>query len=205
MFVELKDFLENGITKFIEGKDNLHVLFATYNSVDRYENGPISTGKSGLTIQVQNGNLCYSRTTIGMAFASLAIPKLTQDHQIVRQLASDMNQEAQTAQAELYSHLEAGVPGNNTPLLAIIYGGLSAFDDAVTMAQNIKRDNPNTSVILTTCDCMLNEKESKLQPLLANQEIQEVVVTPFCGGRNMMREILETIMAKWSTPSTTST
>lgn len=186
MFTNTDDFLGR-LGALIVGADRLHVLFVTYNNVAGYESGPVDTGKDGLTIQVQNGDLEYSPMTnlvylIGTALAEIG--------------SQAMDAEAQAAQATLESQLIVE-PQDNARLLAVIYAGLSAFDEAVSFARAVRRDHPTAKIVIVTCDCNLRHKQQVLEPILASGEIESVVATFECGGRATMRRILNQVMSDW--------
>ncbi|MGB7957765.1 MAG: hypothetical protein WCF77_02895 [Minisyncoccia bacterium] len=107
-----------------------------------------------------------------------------------------MDEEARTAQSELEAKLKIESQANAS-LLAVVYAGLSAFDEALEFARKVKQDRPDAKVVIVTCDCDLRRKASILEPMLQSEELEAVVVTHWCGGRSTMRDILEKIVEVW--------
>lgn len=187
LFVGLDEFLSTHLRRFVEGKKELKVLFATYNNVAHYDSGEVRTGKKGLTIEVRNGNLDYSPES-SMIFS----PILSQAFTGMR----IMQNEAGEAQSTVESSVNID-PKDAADLVAVIYVGLAAFDQAVSMARRIKQENPAARIILTTCDCDTEGKAERLSPLLENKEIDAAVVDSDCGGRGMMEKILKKFIECW--------
>jgi hypothetical protein len=175
MFTDTSDFLSTGVNALVAGHEKLHVLFATYNAVAGYKSGTVETGKDGLTIQVQNGNLSYSPLT------DLVYCVGTPLHKVGANMEMSLKIEQPDA----------------TAFLAVVYAGLSAFNEAVALARKIKDDRPDAKIVITTCDCMLDDKSRTLSPLLQRKEIDAAVVTTICGGHDTMRDILEKVIEVW--------
>ena len=187
MFTNVDDFLSHGVPQILAGVEKLHVLMASYNSVGDHESGPVNTGRDGLSITVQNGNLEYSDMT-NLIFSSNPI-----------QMALGswvMHREGEMAQVKVESALQVEVP-DQVPFVAFVYAGVSAFEKAVQMAKEVKRKHPTSKVIVTTCNCDLGMKARTLQPMLDSKEIEAVVVTPWCGGHEMMDQILRRLVEVW--------
>ena len=92
-----------------------------------------------------------------------------------------MDEEARSAQAEMESSLKIKTTEDSS-FLAVVYAGLSAFNEAVEFARKIKNDNPAAKVVIVTCDCDLNHKARGLVPMLQDKELDAVVITSGCGG-----------------------
>ena len=188
MFTHEPDFVSGGIKPLIDGVRKLHVLFATYNTVAGYRSGPVQTGRDGLTIQVQNGNLVYSPLTDLIWLGP---------HDPLGKLGAQiMDAEGRAAQKMVESSLQIET-GESAEFIAVIYAGLSAFDEALAMGRKIKAERPKSKVVIVTCDCAIERKAQTLNPLLQNKEIEAVVVTNTCGGRQTMRSILDGVMSQW--------
>lgn len=187
MFTNTDDFLAVGLPTILAGVKKLNVLFATYNNVAGYESGPVETGKEGLAIQISDGDLEYSPVADLVFSGDLMLAKIG---------ARAMDEEARAAQAELESALKINA-AEDTSFLAVIYAGLSAFDEAVEFARKIKEDNPAAKVVVVTCDCDLNRKARVLFPMLQAKELDAVVATSECGGRATMCDILEKVVNDW--------
>jgi hypothetical protein len=190
MFTNEFDFVATGINALTANTKELHVLFSTYNCVAGYGDGPVNTGKEGLTIEVRNGDLEYSPVAdlvyaLGTPLAAIG--------------AAAMEEDARDAEATLEAAIaiEAIESKDNGTLIVVVYAGLSAFDEAVAFARRIKQSQPGAKVVVVTCNCDLRYKEPVLEPMLQDKELEAVVVTPECGGRGTMRDILEGFVAAW--------
>jgi len=187
MFTNETAYVATGINDLIANTNRVHVLFATYNNVADYGSGPVDTKKEGLTIQVQNGDLEYSPITdlvflFGTPFVEIG--------------GAAMDKEARDAQSALEASL-AIEHGEDASLIAIVYAGLSAFDEALDFGRRVKKDQPTAKVIIVTCNCHMDHKGPALEPLLQNKELEAVIVTDECGGRRTMRGLLEGFVTAW--------
>ena len=81
--------------------------------------------------------------------------------------------------------------------LAVVYAGLSAFQESLDYARKIRKSNPQCKVVVLTCDCDPRMKELVLAKALENGEIDEAIMTSECGGYYGMREILDGFVAAW--------
>ena len=187
MFTNKADFIATGINALIANTESLYVLFATYNNVAGYKSGSVDTGREDLMIQVQSGDLVYSPAANLVYAVGTPLGKVG---------AEVMHEDACEAQ----STLEAAIaiePGENVTSVAVIYAGISAFEEVVDFIRRIKQDLPDTKVVLLTCNCDLQHKGYVLEPMLQNKELEAVVVTHECGGRMAMRDILDGFIAAW--------
>lgn len=196
--------IPNRVPDLLVGAERLHVLFATYRTVDGISPGTVEP-KPGLLIDVRSGIDDYSP----VASSLLLSPLLAREDEleVAGLLAATgaylMDQEGQDAQAAVDRGLsELAVPEGHQ-FLAVCYAGLAAFQQALQSATKMKSRAPGSKVILVTCDCNLAKKRVDLQPHLDEGEIDLLVVTPYCGGEQTMRYILDTIVNSW--PGATAT
>ncbi len=82
-------------------------------------------------------------------------------------------------------------------LLAVVYAGISAFNQAIDTVEHIHRKAPHADIIVVTCDCDVPEKKRSLGPLIVRGIIKEVVVTPICGGQEDMGLIVSSLIEAW--------
>jgi hypothetical protein len=190
MVMEVKRFLLFELLGMLAGQQRLHVLFATYNGVIDYDTGDVPTGKKGLTIWVQCGDLAYSWDNLMVACSADPLFAMRGE----KLLKGQAEKAVAIVEKGLNLKPEAGVP-----VLAFIYSGLNGFDKAVALAGKIKLDNPDARVVVTTCDCDISTKTSVLDGMQARGEIDAAVYTTMCGGREMMREILDRVIKVWPT------
>jgi len=181
-------FVRDDVPQLIAGHSRLHIIFATYNTVGGYTNGPVKTGKDGLTVEVRGGELEYSKDSNRIFHIGNPVDQMLG--------LCVMQDDARKAHSKVEPAVIAG-EDCEVPSAIFIYGGLSAFSEAVDTAVKAKNASPSSKVFITTCDCNLMEKESRLGQFLKNKTIECVVTTGECGGRAMMRQILEGIVEAW--------
>jgi hypothetical protein len=191
MFMDLADFVSTNIPALIAGMEKLSVLFVTYNEVNGYESGLVDTKKDRLTIQVQSGNLHYSPLTTSLVWA-IGTP-------LAEIGSAAMDDEAREAQEAVEASIKIEVQ-EDTAFVAVVYAGLSAFDEALLFGRKIRQDNPAAKVVIVTCDCDPGRKRRVLVPMLETGELAAVIETYECGGREAMRKILLGFIEAW--PST---
>lgn len=203
-FFKIQDFLETGLRDMITNMTNLHALFLTYNCVSGYENGDVDTEKRGLKIVIQNGGLQYSSTAkMAVMIGAFGGPVNETTLEIGKHGVQKMVRESQTAQSAIEEKtgdliVEAKMNGDATDVLAVVYAGLNAFDEALQYSQRLRKDIPHAKVVVLTCDCDYNHKFLKLQPLVDRDELTGVIWTDVCGGRDDMKNILEVLIALWN-------
>lgn len=193
-FLTVSAFIENVIPCLIAGKNRLSAVFASYNRIGSRKDGLVETNKESLCILVQNGFLEYSP----LAIVALLIPEND-----VRQAGCNlMTEEGRRSQQVLQEKLAATMPAADevgADMLAVVYAGLSAFDEALVYARGIRGQYPQATIVILTCDCDLRRKEQVLGPLVESGEINHIVVTGFCGGEKDSEEILDGLVSAWPT------
>ena len=194
-FLGTSDFVEGKLSELIAGRTSLNVLFATYNNVSGFSDGEVAHEKPGLKVVVQNGNLRYS------SFAAVGglVGFVKRDEALCDAAEEAGNEEAREAQRMLERKLEQAP--DMSQAIAVVYAGLSAFDEALELARTIKRGNANAIIVVVTCDCDSSRKQRVLEPLLASEEIASVVMTSNCGGRATMGKICQAVIDRWKPAS----
>lgn len=198
MFRSPEAFLRERLPEILGGRTKLGALFATYNSILDYPNGVVTTGKPGLTVLVQSGHLEYSQAS----YAALFFGERHLGHpfgDFVGMMGVQMqHQEAVAAQASVVQQL-GGVRTalGDAPVFAVIYAGLSAFDESVAFARALRQDIPHAHVVVVTCDCDASRKEVALTRALDSGDIEDAVFTNGCGGYGTMREVLDALITAW--------
>lgn len=196
MFYTVQDFLANVLPGILKNTLQLSATFTTYNRVSDYETGVVPTGKLGLTIQVQNGEYLPTWESI---FTSLAAEEAGD----FKRAATIMDAEKKIAggmQGEVERKFEvlAGEAMRAAPhALCVIYGGLNALDRSVAFTKELRKKLPQATLVFLTCDCDYRAKQRIFEPLLASGEITAVVLSPNCGGRGEMRQLLEGLIRQW--------
>lgn len=201
-YISVEDFLRQELPKLIAEKRTLNALFATYGQVESYQSGPVNTGRIGLNIVVQAGNYVTTDSILKASSASLSLA-LAGDLEGSHAISEASRQPAISAQANLTSEVAGALEKEECQdFLAIVYAGLSAFEQALEFAQKIKK-NAAANVAVLTCNCNLFRKSVALVPLLLSKELSHVIVTPACGGVRQMKEILEGLINAWPLKQTT--
>lgn len=197
-FKTVETFISDELPRLVQGKQQMTAFFATYNVVNRYENGLVKHGKGGLTIRVQNGDVIYSDAAFGMLVAGAFHPSDPSMRRVSDIGNRILNTQAATTQAKVEQALADQLAIVNAEnILAVVYAGLSAFDKAVAFASSLRAQHPHATVVVLTCDCQLESKRFELEPLIKQGVINYALTTPECGGREPMRKLLEALIAAW--------
>ncbi len=164
----MEEVLQFLVLTLVKGRERLRILFSTYNEVDDYDDGLVETGHPGLEILVATGGV----------------------------KPSFLDAEAWRVRArngQSLANKKLATQGEY-PDIAVIYAGLSAFSSAIETVRALHGQSPQTIIVVLTCDCDLPAKEWELERV---EGIGAVIVTPRCGGRGDMRDILEAFVAQW--------
>lgn len=198
MYQRTDDFIANTLPAIIAGKKALTALFVTYKTVGRHPSGEVLSDKPGLKMVVKSGNHdTYSMQTI----TSLTLG-LFPGNKVSRAMGDSLfKAEGHAAMSKLRASLNDLEPETSGQVLVILYAGLSAFDEAVDYAKELRTRFSNLTIVVVTCDCDVNGKMKKLQPLLNNHSIDHVAVTHRCGGQMEMGEILDSLAEQWPAAS----
>lgn len=86
---------------------------------------------------------------------------------------------------------------NNSDQLIVVYAGISGFQEFFDYACVLKRDFPQATVVVLTCDCHIARKEKILDDSIVAREIDYAVYTENCGGRRSMSDILKMLIFLW--------
>lgn len=182
-FLSVGGFISFRVPSIISGK-SLNAIFASYNRVGNYYSGRQDTGKNGLNVFVQNG---YAITALlaseleGMSIERAMADAARTGQQIVD---SELN--------EIPSNIESG-----TNTLLIIYGGLNAFGLCLSSIHAFRRKNPQATIVILTCDCDIDSKTPILHRIQTMGDVNDVIVTPYCGGQDQMGQILDALISGW--------
>lgn len=194
------------VPELLAGANRLHALFATYRTVRGINPGTVEP-KPGLRIDVYSGIQNYTSAVNVLFLGPFLVSKVVDPQEagdLLLAVSKQMDTEGQTAQAAVERNLSTLAITEGYKFIADCYAGLTAFEQALQSATKMKSRAPGSKVILVTCDCNLGVKRSTLEPRLAASEIDFLVVTPYCGGEDTMRDILEAIVNAWpQVPSAT--
>ncbi len=196
-FLKVAEFIGSTIPALIAGKSNLTATFATYNEVDGYRDGFVDTKKTGLVINVQNGNRSMLGTAGNLWFM------MSENRKDVNYGINAEEEASREAQLVAKDKIAKVLPalGDKEGILVVIYAGLHAFNESIESARALRKELAEAIIVVLTCDCEIRSKERVLAPLVGIGEINHVVVTPWCGGRSSMKEILDGLIASWPAPA----
>jgi len=189
-FLTVEDWITQRLPAFLDGNP-LNAIFVSYNSVGDFKPGQQETRKSGLKVIVQNGYVDPSPFALGLL--------LSGDFSLMRLGAQTMDDAANAAQQAAEKGLDAILPTvvEQSNVLLVIYAGLSAFRASVDYARSFRQKISAAKITVLTCDCNLRMKSDTLLPLQQSGEINDVVVTPDCGGRYQMAKMLQALIDSW--------
>jgi hypothetical protein len=193
------------IPAMIAGLPSLDAVFVTYKTVTGRAAGVVPTDDPSLRISIASGDHPYSLDVLRLCAMGLAIEGSGIGHAFPELRAVGGagielgNREADAAQAIAERRLATATPiPSDAPTIIVVYAGVSAFERAVTFTSRLRGALPRANVVVVTCDCEMRSKERTLQPMLDAGELRAVVTTPQCGGRDVLREILDAIVGGWS-------
>lgn len=176
----------------IQAEEKVRAIFATYNSVGRYENGELETGVENLSIVVQSGNLIYSPLTYVALGGALVSSTLLRGG--VRTAQSLMEFEAAEAQQPVIEAVSKIDVSDDTKLVVFIYTGLSGFSGSAELAEKVRENHPNAIIVLTMCDCGVRTHSAGLIDLVENGTANYLVYDNECGGYRLMNDLLKYLL-----------
>lgn len=193
--ISIQDFTKSVLPKLIDGREILRVFFSTYNNVTDYPGGMVETEDPKLEIMVAAGgaqppSLGQIFHEMDMVLAAVAAGNFATAEKILDTATLDTRQ----GQSEVAIQLATQAAKYGYPDVAVIYAGLSAFASTIEMARRLHRESPETFIAVLTCDCDLEAKKSVLGAI---EGIGATIVTPYCGGRSDMRDILNAFKERW--------
>lgn len=189
VFQSVEQFVEQEIPNLLNGKKKLTAVFATYNDVYGYSNGSVDTSCDDLNVTVVQGQ--PNGPSIN-AFMRVYSAIAGGDYNASEAHAE--NEDAQSTVEERFGSVSRQI---NDDLLVVMYAGLTAFKKTVDFA--CKLHGPHTTVVILTCDCDSRRKGHALMPFLKSGVLHSVIETYQCGGASPMGEILDGLVAAWST------
>jgi hypothetical protein len=187
-FTDLETFVREELPRINADRPKLRAIFATYNSVAGYDSGPVWAA-GGLTVQVANGGL---PPPVGLMFAMIADPS----GGAAAEFRKDYARQGAASQGAVESQIaELGDLGDGDDILAVVYAGVTAFQQSVEFVLELRRRAPQAVIVLVTCSCGSDRKQRWLQPIMESGIIDSVIETPECGGERTMGALLDTLIA----------
>ncbi|MDP1689999.1 MAG: hypothetical protein Q8L52_02235 [bacterium] len=193
--VDVEEFNDSVIPGLIGGKSNLRILFSTYNEVHGYDDGKVETEDPNLEIVVTTGGVKpESFSSIFRSMTQVIAAVAVHDFAAADRELDLAESDARRGQDEVKMKLAEHAESHGYPDIAVVYAGLSAFASAVDTVKELHKRSPGTFIAVLTCDCDLAAKKWELGTV---DGIGATIVTPHCGGRGEMRDILEAFVAQW--------
>ncbi len=188
-------FISDILPNVIRNKKTLRAIFVSYNGIGSYEDGLLATpGKQGLQITLSHGRH-DDRPPFDLLFGATAMARADME-----MMATYLERE-ETIGAQAQAQVENKIARNidtDTNILLVSYMGLSAFDACLKFLQQFRQDVPRAFIVGVTCDC---DKQRKLDTLASRKNEQNVldslIITPHCGGRWEMEQLLEALIEQW--------
>lgn len=193
--IPVEKFISNQLAELIIGKSFLTALFATYKEVYGYKSGLVKTEKTGLKVIVRNGHMAFDSSAVAGLWIGASFSFRDPEARAigVAAVASERSR-AKAAQQRVENQLGLEKDGN---VLAVVYAGLSAFEEAVDFATHLKQGSSQVTAVVLTCDCNLSRKERQLLSLMEAGQIDHGIFTRECGGFGTMKNILEKLVSIW--------
>ena len=190
-----EEFVGSVIPKLIDGKNGLRAFFSTYNEVTGHNSGPVETGDPNLEIAVSAGgaqpaSLCEIFDSTERALRAAAVG----DFAAANRELDSATRDARQGQVAVAAAMADQTARQSYPDVAVVYAGYSAFRQAIATVTDLHKQSPETFIAVLTCDCDLGAKRWELGTI---DGLGAVVVTPRCGGRRDMRDLLEAFVAMW--------
>lgn len=183
-FTDPDTFVREELPRISANKPALRAIFATYNSVAGYDSGSIWFNE--LRVQIATGDL---PPPAGLLFAAMAGDAAIADYRKEYDRQGAAAQDAVEAQIA-----ELGDLSQETDVLAVVYAGVTAFQQSVAFVLDLRRQAPQAVIVLVTCGCGSDRKRQWLQPIIDSGIIDSVIETPECGGERTMGAILDALI-----------
>jgi hypothetical protein len=193
-------FLKEHLTKLLLGLTQLHVFAITYKDVSGFASGEIETGQPDLSLTVQTGNLVYSARSAQVSMMLLSNPELRNSslgQALDNEVYDYMVSAASAVQSTVESSMSTVAVSDEVPIVAFIYVGASAFDQAVDYAVRFKATHPKAKVVTLNCDCNYPVRLEKLDSLVSSGAIDYALMNGECGGRTTMAKLIKSTTAMW--------
>lgn len=202
IYEDLVMFFAHGLPSLLAGLTRVHALFVTYNSVDGYAPGKVAVPKEGLTVEIHCGNLEYvsaSMMMVKMADSAMVDYSMKKRDDLKRAGTDAMFAQAAGAQQAVERAVQKSITtaGQDMTILAVVYVGIGAYHEAVAYIERLHDDFPGCKVLVVSCNCRLDLKRPKFEELLAAGRIDQVMITPECGGEKTMAQVLEALINLW--------
>lgn len=199
-FLSVDELTKTIIPQIVSNSQTLDALFLTYNGVSGFDNGTVE--QNGLSITIHSENPFPSLPDPeeeSIVLAAMAFPQNTNLREAAYRILDEDRKDKQRLQRSLEnqtSFLSEFRTKKN--LFVLVYAGLSAFQEALGFAKQIKQYITGALVAILTCDCDLDRKTPHLlMALHEDNGINYVIVSWECGGYNPMGRIAKRLIDSW--------
>lgn len=181
----------------------LHVLMLTQNTkrVAGYPDGPVQTGKPGLTARVRQSPHFLNASDRGNLFGLMAAVSRAkyggseQADQLGTHLQSLLHE--QDGHNAFRDDGELVQPPAGSRLMVILWGGNSPFQASLVLARQFRAAYPDAIVICAFCSCGANDKCQAAHQLIDEGIVNHYITFAECDGAEGMAGLLEGVMARW--------
>lgn len=172
---DVRQFCRNELRPLLVGKEPLRLVAVTYRGIGNYNSGLVDYLIPGFRVEVYAGAVSVTdKELLAMSPADLA------------QRNARAREEFDQAMRDFKVDL---LPGER--LLVFIYAGLREYHQSCALARQIRHDHPEAVIVIATCDCTDGGKCEAIHSLLDDGVANHVVVTTECGGRTLMKDLIE--------------
>lgn len=170
-------FCRNELRPLLESDELLRLVAISYRGIAKYNSGLVEFQIPGFQAEVYAGMVWMS------------------DRDLLSQSPADLAQRNARAREEFDRAMRDFkvdlLPGER--LLVFIYAGLREYHQSCALAGQIRHDHPEAVIVLTTCDCVDGAKDLVMKGLLDDGTVNHLAVTAECGGRTLMKDMIECV------------
>lgn len=133
---------------------------------------------------------------VPMGLAAAILNRTDPLAQAVGAIASrEMQRGGATAQEKVAQALASHLPtdADQTPII-FLYAGVSGLSRVLDSVRELRQRYPKAEIYLVGCDC---DRSSRFPAILAVVSAQHAIITPECGGRNTMEDIVAALIDRW--------
>lgn len=190
--ISVQKFLEN-LPIYFAKVAKANIIISTYNRVSGYDEGIVDTSKKNLSAHIFTGGLMEAGS-----FDEAVTGFMTTDWELKEAIVNKVKDEAIEIQKKGASEVEKYLKDKKEgQLVFITYAGLNGYRENVDHAIKIKKEFPHALIFILTCDCIQEDKEKELLPLVKDGIINDLIVSPYCGGRGDLQKMLDGIIEHW--------
>lgn len=179
------------IVALVDTSKPLRVVAVTYNSVSGFADG-LHRPVNNLEIRVfaggyvpYNGNFVLARQVMQAAMAGAD----------VREILLSEAGAARNIMAGLATRVAAG---DEKPTIYIVYVGRQAFYEAFDFAKELKHDEPQSRVVVVSCNCDYAQRTQFFEHAVAADEVDGYIMGKYCGGHDAMGDAVRALITAYA-------